>query len=613
MAIITGTNAADLLIGVATSGDDTVSGLGGDDLIAGKAGDDILNGGTGVDVDILIGGSLEVAGGVGTVVLYPGDRDTASFAGRSDPDPVVVVLSDTETIDITRFGISLHLTGVGREILPVGAGDILVGIKNLIGGSNTDYLNGDSKDNIFYGKDGDDYLYGAVGNDILAGGIDILEGAQGDRLDGGAGSDILIDGDISVSNGIGTLIDDSADWNTGVAFWESATGVSIDLSATQTVDVTRAGVSLHLQNAVVGHGGDAEGDLLVGIDGLDGSELDDHLVGGPSVQYLDGWSGNDVLENAASLSGGAGSDTLISSGNGSAMRGGPGADVLDGRAGGNDSAHYHPERYTTVVAAVTIDLTQGVGHGWEAEGDVLIGIESVYTTEFDDRVIGAGNAETMVLYSGNNVAYGLSGADDLQGGWDSDRLVGGAGADKLSGGGGYDWAYYHTSPAGVTVGLAGGTGTGGEAQGDTLSGIEAIYGSIRDDALTGDDFPNTLLGNTGADRLAGGGRADTFMYRAVSDSTVAGAGRDVILDFSQAEGDKINLWAIDADGNAANGNTAFVYAAGGAFTGIGHEVVVQSGGTGVSLLYADLNGDKVADFAIEVQSAIQVTGSDLVL
>ena len=48
-------------------------------------------------------------------------------------------------------------------------------------------------------------------------------------------------------------------------------------------------------------------------------------------------------------------------------------------------------------------------------------------------------------------------------------LTGGAGADTLDGGGGVDTASYATSAAGVTVSLTTGTGSGGDAEGDTLS------------------------------------------------------------------------------------------------------------------------------------------------
>ncbi|MEN9896166.1 MAG: hypothetical protein RIR97_2018, partial [Pseudomonadota bacterium] len=128
--------------------------------------------------------------------------------------------------------------------------------------------------------------------------------------------------------------------------------------------------------------------------------------------------------------------------------------------------------------------------------------------------------------------------DTLTGGDGNDHLKGGAGADVLSGGAGTDMADYSTSGSGVTLDLLQGTGTGGEAQGDSLSGIENITGSNYDDVLTGDGNVNALYGGSGNDTLNGGGGADflsggdgndLFMSAGHGTETVSGgAGLDTI-------------------------------------------------------------------------------------
>ena len=71
-----------------------------------------------------------------------------------------------------------------------------------------------------------------------------------------------------------------------------------------------------------------------------------------------------------------------------------------------------------------------------------------------------------------NRLNGGAGNDILDGGAGNDILVGGAGADTLIGGiGDQDAASYQDALLGVIVNLALG-GTGGEANGDTYSGIE---------------------------------------------------------------------------------------------------------------------------------------------
>ena len=64
----------------------------------------------------------------------------------------------------------------------------------------------------------------------------------------------------------------------------------------------------------------------------------------------------------------------------------------------------------------------------------------------------------------------------------------------------------------MNVSLATGTGTGGDAQGYTLSGIENLTGSAYADSLTGDSGNNVLTGLGGNDTLTGGAGNDTFVF-----------------------------------------------------------------------------------------------------
>jgi Ca2+-binding RTX toxin-like protein len=142
---------------------------------------------------------------------------------------------------------------------------------------------------------------------------------------------------------------------------------------------------------------------------------------------------------------------------------------------------------------------------------------------------GTGQAETLNGTGENDIVNGLGGRDTLQGLGGNDTLDGGAGTDT---------ATYAASAAGVSVSLATGSGSGGDAQGDTLINIEN---------LTGSGFNDVLEGNGGNNVLAGGAGIDTISYEhAASGVTVSlainpaqntgGAGTDDLLDFENLTG-----------------------------------------------------------------------------
>jgi len=194
-------------------------------------------------------------------------------------------------------------------------------------------------------------------------------------------------------------------------------------------------------------------------------------------------------------------------------------------------------------------------------------------------------------------------------------LRGGAGADELIGGTGSDTASYYGATTAVTVNLQTGTGS----DGDTLSGVENVNGGKGGDSLTGNAGANalagyegndTLRGGAGLDFLAGGTGADRFVYTALGDSAV-GANADRITDFSHAQGDRIDLSAIDAN-TALAGNQAFSFIGSGLYTGVAGQLrFAQSGGN--TTIAGDINGDGTSDFHIIVKGTIALQASDFVL
>ena len=140
----------------------------------------------------------------------------------------------------------------------------IVNIENVIGSDYLDSIRGDRGENDLYGRGGNDELNGGAGNDRLFGedGEDELWGMTGaDRLDGGDGVDIAV-------------------------YWASDAAVTVNLE-----DGT-------------GQGGHAQGDVLVGVENLWGSDHDDTLSGDSGANRLYGGKGNDELQ------GNSGNDTL---------------------------------------------------------------------------------------------------------------------------------------------------------------------------------------------------------------------------------------------------------------------------------------------------------------
>lgn len=264
---------------------------------------------------------------------------------------------------------------------------------------------------------------------------------------------------------------------------------------------------------------------------------------------------------------------------------------------------------TTYLGGYNFDFTEFL-----ASIDVMGG-------DFGDIIYGGSAADEL---------FGGGGIDRLYGDGGSDRLDGGVGADRMWGGAGDDTYVVNEVGDRVTELANSGTDTVEAAihytLSDTLESLTLIgsgdlrgTGNALDNILTGNDGANvllggdgndTLIGGLGVDRLTGGGGADTFVFRSVDDSR--NAAYDLIIDFSRAQSDRIDLSGIDTDLDTAS-DQAFSFE-GGAFnvTGPDAQVIVTKTGSH-ALVQADLNGDQAADFSILVRGVITLGASDFVL
>lgn len=206
----------------------------------------------------------------------------------------------------------------------------------------------------------------------------------------------------------------------------------------------------------------------------------------------------------------------------------------------------------------------------------------------------------------SDIMTGGSGHDDLRGGGGRDTVAGADGNDKLSGQDGDDFLL---GGAGDDT-LSGGADTdllGGDVGNDMLRGGAArdyIYGDAGNDRLFGDDGDDFVQGGAGVDRLIGGAGSDTFGFAPGRDENdmplPSDPDRDVITDFQQGT-DRIDLYSWMPNGISFIGTDRF--------TGAGDEVRFQNLGGG-TVVFGDVDGDRVADFSIRIEGIVTLTGND---
>ncbi|MEZ5774812.1 MAG: M10 family metallopeptidase C-terminal domain-containing protein [Hyphomicrobiaceae bacterium] len=155
--------------------------------------------------------------------------------------------------------------------------------------------------------------------------------------------------------------------------------------------------------------------------------------------------------------------------------------------------------------------------------------------------------------------------------------------------------------------------------------IERAYGGNGDDEITGNAVANIIFGRGGDDRINGGAGRDTmyggsgnddFVFSSEGHSGRTAGTRDIIKDFTHLR-DDINLRPIDANPFAA-GNQAFHWRGTGGFTGakgdLHYKVFNRPGSANdMTIVEGDLNGDRKADFQIELTGIKVLSPADFML
>ena len=426
--------------------------------------------------------------------------------------------------------------GSGNDTIYGGNGN-----DSILGSAGNDTLEGGADNDSLYGGFGNDRLYGDAGNDSLDGGDgdDYLE--NGSESYGGKGNDVFLTGKAGqIYGGDGN---DTVFGNTNLADQTQYGGAGLD-----SLTGNRGNDTLY--------GGD-DNDVLNG-GGEFGFGQNDSLYGDNGADRL-------TLLEAGQAYGGTGNDTITSTGVGTLMFGEAGNDLITG-------------------SADTDLLYGGIGNDRAFGGG---GGDNMYGDEGNDSLDGGTGFDYLDGGEGNDTLLGGDDDDFLFGGEGNDVLTGGAGADRLNGSDGIDTASYAASGAGVTVSLATGTGLGGDAEGDTLSGIENITGSGQNDTLTGDGNANLLSGGAGLDTLNGGGGNDTLDGSTGNDSLDGGTGADSLI--------------------GSSGNDTILGGSGADTIIGGVQLDVMTGGTGADVFVflavaetGNLNRDLITDFTTGV-------------
>ncbi|WP_305883679.1 Ig-like domain-containing protein [Alsobacter ponti] len=153
---------------------------------------------------------------------------------------------------------------------------------------------------------------------------------------------------------------------------------------------------------------------------------------------------------------------------------------------------------------------------------------NVSVTDGDGDTYTSADPLTVYLQGGTNASGGYT--YNASASFETFAMsAGGDSVDATSGAN--DTADYSASATGVSVALAlaAAATVGGGATGDTLKGIENLYGSAQGDTLTGDSNSNLLYGASGNDILTGNGGDDILIGGLGADTMTGGLGNDLFV------------------------------------------------------------------------------------
>ncbi len=551
-------------------GNDELWGGNGDDSLHGENGNDTLNGGNGNDTLEGGFGNDYLFGNSNTDTLIGGAGDDNLFGGSGDDTYVFElghgnnVITEEAGFDIIQLGAGINLTDItftqmGNDLdIQIASGfvikDFFSGNAGMVveellfdDGSTFDLTALLTVDDIFIGTSATEIFDGGTGIDTVdysASSTAISIDLQNATASGGdAAGDTLI----SIENILGSNASAPRDYIWGNAednhlqgqagndILEGGAGADI-IDGGLGWDYARytrsdAGVTINL-NTNINSGGHAQGDTLNGIEAVVGSNHNDHITGSSSNDFLKGGAGNDTIDGLS------------------------GFDLLYGEAGDDEFYFLSGNKVineTTGFDRVVFDAAWSPINA-VVSGNTLSFVGALDTIAFNDItlieefVFDGYAAMDLATLQSFNPEITVTG-DDLD-----NVFVGTSDAEDFYGQDGVDTVDYSSSALGVIVDLEAGTGSGGDAAGDTYNSIENVTGSDITN-ITGsnaNDYRDWIWGDGNANIIKGLGGADILEGGAGADTIDGGTGWDYARYTRSDAGVSINLeTGINTGGHAA--------------------------------------------------------------
>lgn len=357
----------------AGDGNDTIDGGDGNDIIYGGNGDDYIIGGAGNDKLYGEAGNntFEFSNGSGIDTVYVGKgSDTLLFTDANKDDVQISRVSNNLVLDygsddriiISNYFKTNGIVDISAKFMDgtivdlnewynevATSGSVVSTNKTLKGSNQNDRITATGTNQKIYGYDGNDDIKGSLGNDTIYGGLgdDTIKGGVGnDRIYGEAGTNTLLfsngDGNDTVYSGRGYDILKIDDEFADLKFSRSSNNLVIQYGdANDKINIADyfKNKNSSVKDIITNDGTRkilSAGDIQVDIVGnqtkkskINGTFLNDSILGGSANDTIYGGDGNDTIDGGAGndeIHGGNGDDTII---------GGEGNDKLYGDGGNN--------------------------------------------------------------------------------------------------------------------------------------------------------------------------------------------------------------------------------------------------------------------------------------